>query len=96
MEPTEIGRQLVFNLKRAESAYKNYLANDKKFLYAKILKKANDKLIEILTEYNQNLPKALENDMLLLLEHLEIWSEHWVDLQQSLKPSIDDVFIFSK
>ena len=94
MEPTEIGRQLVFNLKRAESVYKNYLAEDQKFLHAKNLKKANDKIIEILTNYNQNLPKALENDMLLLLEHLEIWSERWVELQQKLNPSLDDVFIF--
>ena len=94
MKPTEVGRHLLFNLKRAERAYQVYLDNGQQFIYAKNLKKANDTIINLLTNHNHSLPKTLENDAILLLEHLEIWSEHWMDLAQKQNPELNDEFIF--
>jgi hypothetical protein len=94
MKKSEIGRALVFNMKRAEIAYKNYLDNDRQFLYAWNIKKANDQIIDIIVTYNQALPAGLEGDMLQLLEHLEIWAALWEDLEQTLHPGLTDEFVF--
>lgn len=94
MTQTELGRTIVFNLKRAEIAYKNYLDFDKKYIYAKNIKKANDCVQKAIIEYSYIIPKSIENDILLLLEHLEIWTERWVDLERKRSPNLDDEFVF--
>lgn len=94
MTQIELGRIIVFHLKRAEVAYKNYLGYDKKYIYAKNIKKANDCVQRVIIEYNHLLPKSLEEDIIQLLEHLEIWTERWVDLENKQSPDLDDEFIF--
>ena len=94
MNQDSFARSIVFNLKRSDMAYKNYMANGKKYLYARIIKKANEAIIDTILSSITEIPEEIEDDTLKLLEHLEIWQEHWVKLDSELTPELDDKFIF--
>jgi len=42
--------KIYINFKRSEIAYRNYMDNDKKFIYAKILKSCNEKILHLLID----------------------------------------------
>lgn len=87
-------RIISFHLKRAKRAYQIYLGNEKQFLYARLIKKANDKIVEVIIENITQIPVEIEEDAIALLEHLEIWKEHWEDLERRMDPKLTDEFVF--
>jgi hypothetical protein len=86
--------QVVINIKRAEIAYANYMMDGKKFIYAKILKNCNEKINELLIENSYMLSQHLIDDCLKLICHFDIWTEKWNNLEKTLKPALEDEFIF--
>jgi hypothetical protein len=82
------------NLKRSEIAYKAYLQDGKKFIYARVLKVCNKQLRKLLIENSFLFSETLQNDALNLISHYDIWIEKWNGLKRKLKPSLDDEFVF--
>jgi hypothetical protein len=90
----ELTGQLYMNLKRSETAYKEYLQGGKTFMFAKILRLYNEKIRELLLEKGYLLQEGLQKDALALIAHYDIWMQKWDALKTSLDPSPNDEFIF--
>jgi hypothetical protein len=79
---------------RAQIAYTQYIGHGKIFLYARILKKINDELSELLVNKAHLLPSDLHHSALTLIHHLDVWRALWDDAYKSATPSISSVFVF--
>ena len=86
--------KLYILFKRSDKTYANYIKNNKQFLFAKILKKCNDDILELLVENSHLLSDELIKDSMELIFHLDIWIEKWNYYENELKPRIEDSFIF--
>ena len=86
--------KVYINLKRSELAYRNYIDNDKKFIFARIIKHCNKETLNLLTNNSYLLSDNLISDSIELISHIDIWIEKWNDLAETKKPSLDDEFIF--
>jgi hypothetical protein len=86
--------KIYINLKRSEIAYQNYMDNDKKFIYAKILKSCNEKILHLLIDNAYLLSDELIKESIKLVFHLDIWIEKWNDLEKKQKPKFEDEFVF--
>jgi hypothetical protein len=86
--------ELFLHLKKAEFAYKLYLANNNQFLFAKILKGSNDSILNLLTNHAYCLTPALIDESLKLIMHLSIWREKWEELEKKLQPDLETEFVF--
>ncbi len=81
-------------LDRSQLAYKSYINDGKKFLYAKILKSSNDEIRDLLLKKTYLLPNDQSKNAVALIHHIDVWSSLWDDAYTSLKPSIKSVFVF--
>jgi hypothetical protein len=90
----ELTGLLYMNLKRSESAYKEYLEGGKTYMFARILKIYNEKIRELLLEKGYLLSDSLQKDALLLISHYDIWLQKWNDLEKRLNPAPADEFVF--
>lgn len=86
--------KIYINFKRSEMAYKNYMDNDNKFIYAQILKSCNERILHLLIDNAYLLSDELIKDSMKLIFHLDIWIEKWNDLEKKQKPNIEDEFVF--
>lgn len=86
--------ELYLHMKKAELAYKLYLAHNKQFLFAKILKTSNDSILNLLTNHAFFLTPALIEESLELMMHLSIWREKWEELEKKLQPDLETEFVF--
>ena len=74
--------------------YKAYLAAEKTFRYAQVLKANNEKALQLLNEHKANLPGFLLQDAEALIEHYVVWTQKWEELAARLQPGPDDEFVF--
>lgn len=74
--------------------YKAYLAAEKTFRYAQVLKANNEKALQLLDEHKANLPGFLLQDAEALIEHYVVWTQKWEELATRLQPGPDDEFVF--
>ena len=81
-------------LKRGEVAYKNYMANGKTLLYAKILKDNNERIRQLALDKGYFLPIEQQSNMIDLVTHIDIWSVLWEDLYKSKKYRLNEEFSF--
>jgi hypothetical protein len=81
-------------LDRSHLAYKSYINDGKKFLYAKILKSSNDEIRNLLLRKTYLLPNDQAKNAVALIHHIDVWSTLWDDAYISLKPSMKSVFVF--
>lgn len=85
---------VYYNLKRSEIAYRQYLSNNKQFIYARVLKSCNDIILQQLVNHSYLLPDELLGDSLKLAFHLEVWREKWIALEIKNRPEPEDEFAF--
>jgi hypothetical protein len=81
-------------LDRSEIAYNCYIAGGRCFLYAKILKKINEELRDLLVVKSHLLPVEQAKNALALIHHLDVWSSLWEDAYILLAPSLTSNFEF--
>ncbi len=85
---------LLWCLKRSESAYRMYLQNGKTFLYANVIRGANEDIVLLVQNNMDLIPSELMDDFTAIYEHLEIWRLRWYELEETSTPDLDDEFIF--
>jgi hypothetical protein len=84
---------LWFFMQLSRTAYAKYSAN-KIFLHAEAIRLANRKVYKLLVEKTSYIPDELQNDILQLLNHYDIWFTQFKKHKKKLKPSLGDEFIF--
>lgn len=75
--------KIYINLKRSDIAYRKYMDNDKKFIYAKILKSSHERILHLLIDNTYLLSDELIKDSRKLIFHLDIWIENCNDLEKN-------------
>ena len=81
-------------LKRGEVAYKNYNSNEKRFLFAKIIKDNNIRIRELILKKAHLLPLDKQSYAIDLVTHIDIWYVLWNDLYESKKFNLEEEFSF--
>jgi hypothetical protein len=86
---------LHMHFRVAASAYADYLAGGKSFLFASSLRRTNTGVRELLLGRGWLLPEDLQGDAAELLRHYDIWLTLWDDFARSLRPAMEDPFVFA-
>jgi hypothetical protein len=79
----------------AATAYADYLAAGKSFLFAASLRRANASARELLLAHGWRLPSGLHADAAALLRHYDAWLTLWDALADRLRPEPGDPFVFA-
>lgn len=74
-------------------AYAKYLRN-KIYLYALTIRMSNKKIYDFIIEHLSEIPESLQDDVLELLNHYDIWMEQFREFEANQRPSVADLFIF--
>jgi len=86
---------LHMHFRVAASAYADYLAAGKSFLFASSLRRTNAAVRELLIGRGWLLPEDLQSDAAALLRHYDVWLTLWDDLAARLRPDMADPFVFA-
>lgn len=86
---------LHMHFRVAASAYADYLAGGKSFLFANSLRRTNMGVRELLLGWGWLLPEGLQADAAALLRHYDVWLTLWDDLAGRLAPGMEDPFVFA-
>ncbi|WP_131690481.1 hypothetical protein [Pseudoalteromonas sp. DL-6] len=89
----ELGK-LLFYFERGRNSYTKYIEHGSTYLYARILKHNNDSIIEVLSKVYSFCPDEIQQDIVELTYHIDVWSSHWRCLEKKLNPRFNDQFIF--
>lgn len=81
-------------LLRGFESYKAYLLNGRTFLYAKILRANNEKILDLIINHCHLLPDMQQQNLMKLVTHLDVWMCQWDDLRTQLSPGLDSEFVF--
>ena len=81
-------------LYRGYFTHQKYIENNRKFLFAKIIRENNERIISLILNYCHLLPEKQRSDLMLIVYHIDSWRTQWEDLYEKLKPKIDDEFVF--
>ena len=92
-ESKEIMRTLYLLMQLSVKAYKKYMQN-KIYLHALVLRSSNKKIYDYLLTHLLWIPESLEDDVLQLLNHYDIWMEQFREFEAIHKPILSDSFIF--
>ena len=76
------------------NAYKAYNQNGKTYRFAKELRKCNMEMITLLQADYIHHDDKLNDAANALIEHYTIWRNKWDDMEATILPAPDDVFIF--
>lgn len=91
----QVLRAAIFEIDRADRAYKSYL-EEKDYLYAKALHKSNTRLMQLIVQNSAFFSAELREACLDLVEHLDVWFDQFSELEITLKPKIGDTFVFQR
>jgi hypothetical protein len=86
---------LHMHFRVAASAYADYLAGGKSFLFASSLRRTNAGVRELLLGQGWRLPEDLQADSAALVRHYDVWMTLWDDLAERLRPAMEDPFVFA-
>lgn len=85
---------LHMHFRGARTAYEDYLANGRTFLWANSLKRINGAARALLLAKGYLLPDELQDDAAALLRHYDVWLTRWDDHAERTAPALDDPFDF--
>jgi hypothetical protein len=75
-------------------AYLDYMASERRFRHAFILRHGNSEARNLLVHHGHLLPQDLRPAAQELIEHYNVWISEWDALYDELAPNEDDVFVF--
>lgn len=82
-------------LSHGNIAYNKYLNNGKNFLYANIIKKNNERTLELILDHAYLFCSEQRNDLLSISLHIDSWLIQWSYLHNSKNFKLDDEFVFN-
>jgi hypothetical protein len=85
---------LLSRLDRAKLAYDAYLANGRTFVFASVIFDHNSAARDAARQCTAILPAQLQNDLQLLVSHIDAWSAQWLELRSQMAPAAADRFVF--
>ena len=99
MNDSSLGRRVVYAeikllLDYSHRIYREYLASEKKFIYASVLRKVNAKLYERLQDSVSYLKDESFADAIELMLHLDVWMTIWDCEYEEKNPKLFDAFTF--
>jgi hypothetical protein len=86
---------LEFRLRSAQQAHTAYLEGQRTFLYAAILYDHNSAARNLALRYGYLLPADLQDDLLKLIFHIDVWMTLWTNLRDCTLPKTTDRFVFA-
>lgn len=78
----------------ARTAYSDYLAGGKAFLFASSLRRINGAARDLLLRRGYLLAAELQADAGALVRHYDVWMTLWDDLAARTRPEPSDPFVF--
>lgn len=88
-------RNFLFLHGCVEKSYRGYAANGQQFLYAKLLRRDNEALRQLIFANTAAFPPELEAPMLNLVHHLDVWRELWDHHAGMSQPGPLEAFAFA-
>lgn len=85
---------LHMHFRSARTAYQDYLANGRSFLWASSLRRINSAARSLLLAKGYLLPAELQDDAAALVRHYDVWLTLWDDLAERTIPALNDPFVF--
>lgn len=82
-----------FLLRLSGKAYEKYMTN-KIYLHALNIRKANERIYQLVLDKINYIPVNLQADCIELLNHYDCWMLQFKDEEQKRKPSLTDEFVF--
>ncbi|QFU03794.1 hypothetical protein FIU82_02025 [Pseudoalteromonas sp. THAF3] len=95
MDAEQVQQRIRFLLHGCDHAYREYLQHNKAYAYAHALYSYNQQLNTLIMELGHQLDEPAQQAALRLSLHINIWSQQWRELQQSLKPTLEQPFVFN-
>lgn len=89
----ELLSPLNFLLHLSAWAYEKYMGN-KIYLHALNIRKANEKIYQLVLDKIHFIPDEIQKDCIELLNHYDCWMLQFKDEEQKRKPLLTDEFIF--
>jgi hypothetical protein len=89
----EVIRPLYLLMKLSVKAYEKFMQN-KIYLHALVVLSSNKKTYNHILANLAGIPESLQDDILQLLNHYDIWMEQFKEFEDLKKPSLSDSFIF--
>ena len=93
IEFRELISPLYLLMQLSIKAYQKYLAN-KIYLHALVIRSANRKIYDHLLKNLHLVPDELQDEVLRLMNHYDIWMHQFEDFESRRKPGIEDEFVF--
>lgn len=90
---TEFLSPINFLLKLSGKAYEKYMVN-KIYLHALNIRKANEKVYQLVLDQINHIPVNLQQDCIELLNHYDCWMLQFKHEEEKRKPALGDEFIF--
>lgn len=91
----ELVGPLYIHFRASWSAYQDYIANGKTFLWASSLKRINAGALSLLRTKAYLLPEQSLDDALALIRHYDAWLTSWNDFADRMAPALSDPFVFA-
>lgn len=85
--------RLVLFFDMADLAFKKYLPQ-KFLLHALCIRKSNEAIYKHLSEHADLWPEALQQDVVLLLNHYDIWFTQFDDFRRKKDFELNEPFVF--
>lgn len=89
----EVILPLYLLLQLSRKAYTKYLLN-KIYLHALVIRSSNKKIYDHLLTHLSQIAEPLQDDILELLNHYDIWMEQFREFETLKNPAVADPFIF--
>lgn len=84
---------LYLLMQLSRKAYAKYMLN-KIYLHALVIRSSNKKIYDHLLTHLSLIPESLQDDVLELLNHYDIWMEQFREFETLKQPAVADPFIF--
>lgn len=87
-------KSVIHDLSSAGKAYKDYMAKDRTYAQAQVIKRHNAALLQRIADNKSLIPANLTKDFTKLETHLHAWCTQWNTLDRAKSHAPHDVFTF--
>lgn len=82
-------------LTSADCARDLYLDDKKKYVYAKVIKRINNSIIDLIMEGAHLFDGSESRDLIQIAQHMMVWTVQWDFVYEDTFPQLEDEFTFN-